>query len=75
MDKKIQSLVRKLIERGMTPASISEGMDYRVSSRTVYRWAKGDCVPQNKRNREVLEKLVSSVEEVRSTPKQPEAKS
>jgi hypothetical protein len=61
MGNEVQEMVLALIQNGMTPHDICERMDHRVSSRTVYRWAKGDCSPQNRRDREVLEKLASSV--------------
>ncbi len=31
----------------MSPQAISEAMEGRVSSRTIYRWAKGESLPQN----------------------------
>lgn len=42
-----KGLVQGLIDRGMTPQEISDGVGGRVSMRTIYRWAKGESVPQN----------------------------
>ncbi len=42
-----KSLVSGLLDLGMTPQEISDGVDGRVSMRTIYRWAKGESVPQN----------------------------
>ena len=55
----IQGMVTSLISSGLTPQQISEEMEKRVSSRTIYRWAKGDSIPQNESDVEVLEALVS----------------
>lgn len=41
----------------MDPITISEAMDNRVSSRTIYRWARGESEPQNSRDVEVLHRL------------------
>jgi hypothetical protein len=45
-----KSLVKGLMEKGMTARDISAGVDEHVSYRTIYRWASGDSVPQNRRN-------------------------
>jgi hypothetical protein len=42
-----QRLVRSLLDLGMTPQQISDGVDGRVSMRTIYRWSKGESIPQN----------------------------
>jgi transposase len=47
-------LVQALIERGMTANEIAEKLDHRVSSRTVYRWAKGKSSPQQMSDLELL---------------------
>ena len=41
----------------MKPDQISEALGGRVSSRTVYRWGQGACVPHNKSDRAALEAL------------------
>jgi hypothetical protein len=43
----------------MTPQEISEAMEQRVSGRTIYRWARGESVPQNETDLKVLEDLVA----------------
>jgi hypothetical protein len=42
-----QGLVKGLMDLGLSPQEISDGVDGRVSMRTIYRWAKGESVPQN----------------------------
>lgn len=55
----VQELVRRLTEdAGMTPQEISEALDSRVSSRTIYRWARGGSFPGNNRDYEALVELV-----------------
>ena len=54
----VKLMVSELISAGLTPQQISEEMDNRVSSRTIYRWAKGDSVPQNESDVEALGDLV-----------------
>lgn len=49
-----QPIVQALIDLGMTPQEVSEGMDGRVSMRTIYRWMKGECLPQNMSNLRAL---------------------
>lgn len=50
-----QNLVKKLLEAdGMSPQKISEAMGERVSSRTIYRWAKGESAPQQKSDYDAL---------------------
>jgi DNA-binding transcriptional regulator YiaG len=39
---------------GMKPEQISEALGGRVSSRTVYRWGQGACIPHNKSDRAAL---------------------
>lgn len=56
----VRSLVLKLIDAGLSPQEISEAMDKRVSSRTIYRWARGESAPQNDMDFKVLEDLVAA---------------
>jgi hypothetical protein len=52
------SLVNDLINiAGLTPQQIAEEMDNRVSSRTIYRWAKGEHMPQQSTDLVALEKV------------------
>lgn len=60
-DMSAQGLVVKLTkEAGMTPQEISEALEGRVSSRTIYRWGNGESEPQNSTDREALETLVAA---------------
>jgi transposase len=51
-------LVNDLINTaGLTPQKIAEEMGNRVSSRTIYRWAKGEHTPQQRTDIDELEKV------------------
>lgn len=53
-----QELVKQLLEvDDMNPDKISKAMDERVSSRTIYRWAKGESAPQQKSDYDALLKV------------------
>lgn len=52
-------LVNELIDSGMTPQTIAEAMDNRVSGRTIYRWAKGESGPQQSSGIKLLQDLVN----------------
>lgn len=55
-------LVKQLLAvPGMTPDRISEELQGRVSRRTVYRWAKGECLPQNPAALAALADLVRQI--------------
>jgi hypothetical protein len=57
----VRELVLKLIDvAGLTPQEISEAMEKRVASRTIYRWARGESAPQNDRDLQVLKDLVAA---------------
>lgn len=58
-------LVQRLIDAGQTPTSIAELLDHRVSARTVYRWSRGETVPQNTRTLEALQSIASKHAPVR----------
>ncbi len=56
----VRDLVLRLMdEAGLSPQEISSAMEKRVSSRTIYRWARGESAPQNDMDLEVLENLVA----------------
>ncbi len=40
-----QTLVNQLMKSGMSAHTIAEKLGHRVSYRTIYRWAKGECAP------------------------------
>ena len=53
-----QTLVLNLLAKGWSHQRIAEGMDDRVSPRTIYRWAKGEHSPQQAKDLVALERLV-----------------
>jgi hypothetical protein len=55
-----KGIVRQLMDQGMTPQEISDGVEGRVSMRTIYRWARGESVPQNQTNFQALINLAAS---------------
>jgi IS30 family transposase len=55
----VRELVLKLVEAGFSPQTISDAMEKRVSSRTIYRWARGESAPQNEMDLKVLLDLVA----------------
>ena len=54
---KAQQLVKRLMERGLSPHQIAEEMDNRVSWRSIYRWAKGEHEPQQPADMVALQKV------------------
>lgn len=52
-----EMIIHLLDEEKMTPQAISEAMDQRVSTRTIYRWSKGESVPQNQSDLSELERI------------------
>lgn len=56
-----RTLVQRLIASGLSPVSISDALEARVSSRTVYRWAKGDSAPQRASDLVALERLAQTL--------------
>lgn len=49
-----KDLTNALLSAGMTPTGISEALAHRVSARTIYRWARGESVPQSKHDLDAL---------------------
>ena len=58
-----QEIVLSLLAKGLSHAAIAEALGGRVSSRTVYRWAKGDTSPQRRSDLVALEQLAKSLQE------------
>ena len=57
-EKTVQEMVIYLLDEAhMKPQEISDSMDGRVSTRTIYRWAKGESLPQNNSDLVVLKRL------------------
>jgi len=52
-----QTIVNTLMERGYSAMQIADLLDGRVSWRTVYRWAKGESVPQRPSDEDALREL------------------
>lgn len=59
---KTKDLVASLLAKGMTHASIAEALGGRVTSRTIYRWAKGETSPQRRSDLIALEQLSQSLQ-------------
>lgn len=56
-----KELVIRLLKEGrLSPIEISEQLGGRVSPRTIYRWAKGESIPQNASDYNALVNLVAS---------------
>ena len=53
--------MQRLIASGLSPVSISDALEARVSSRTVYRWARGDSAPQRRTDLVALERLAQTL--------------
>jgi transposase len=52
-------LVQALMDKGLSAYDIAEKLDQRVSSRTVYRWAKGESTPQQSSDLERLRSIAA----------------
>lgn len=56
--ERVKDIVNQLLDRAkMTPIDIAQALQNRVSSRTVYRWAKGESTPGNSYDLSALEEL------------------
>jgi len=54
-------LVLKLQAAGHSPSDIADKLNGRVSSRTIYRWAKGEHAPQQRSDLIALEELAKGL--------------
>ena len=55
-----QQIVKRLMnECGLSALQIAEEMENRVSWRTIYRWAKGEHMPQQSADLLALEKVAT----------------
>ena len=59
---KTKDLVLSLLARGLSHAAIAEALGGRVTSRTIYRWAKGETSPQRRSDLVALEHLSKSLQ-------------
>jgi hypothetical protein len=60
-EERARTLVLQLQSAGHTPNDIAEKLNNRVSSRTIYRWAKGEHAPQQRSDLVALERLAQSL--------------
>ena len=56
-----QALVNQLMKNGMSAHAIAEKLGQRVSYRTIYRWAKGECAPHQPSDLEALRAIARGV--------------
>ena len=61
LTERARKLVLKLQAAGHSPSDIAEKLNGRVSSRTIYRWAKGEHAPQQRSDLVALEQLAASM--------------
>ena len=59
--ERARELVLQLQAAGHSPSDIVEQLNGRVSSRTIYRWAKGEHAPQQRSDLVALEKLAEGL--------------
>tara|TARA_B100001778_G_scaffold266680_1_gene227837 strand:- start:520 stop:729 length:210 start_codon:yes stop_codon:yes gene_type:complete len=62
LTEKARTLVLKLQAAGHSPSAIAEKLNGRVSSRTIYRWAKGEHAPQQRSDLIALEQLAETMD-------------
>jgi hypothetical protein len=55
----IKSIITGLMSSGLSAPDIADGLDHRVSVRTIYRWAKGESEPQQTSDVDALKKLAA----------------
>jgi hypothetical protein len=55
----IKSIINGLMTCGLSAPDIADGLDHRVSVRTIYRWAKGESEPQQTSDVDALKKLAN----------------
>lgn len=59
--EKARKLVLTLQAAGHSPSDIADQLNGRVSSRTIYRWAKGEHAPQQRSDLIALEELAKGL--------------
>lgn len=62
LTERARTLVLKLQAAGHSPSEIAEKLNGRVSSRTIYRWAKGEHAPQQRSDLIALEQLAETMD-------------
>ncbi len=62
LTERARTLVLKLQAAGHSPSEIAEKLNGRVSSRTIYRWAKGEHAPQQRSDLIALEELAETMD-------------
>lgn len=53
----VKDMVQRLFKANLKPQTLADALDGRVSGRTIYRWSKGESVPQQKADILALERL------------------
>jgi hypothetical protein len=53
-------VVHLIDNQEMSPQEISAAMGGRISSRTIYRWARGESLPQRGADRTALEEVYAA---------------
>ena len=56
----LQTIVNALLQMGLTPQEIAEGVDNRIGWRTIYRYKNAKTQANNKQHIEALRKLLES---------------
>lgn len=70
-----QEITSRLIRDGYSALQIAELLGQRVSWRTIYRWAKGESVPQRAGDEEALRALLAQIEAAKEATPEAEAES
>jgi len=55
-----EMVIHLIDNQEMSPQDISEAMGGRISSRTIYRWARGESLPQRGADRIALEEVYTA---------------
>jgi hypothetical protein len=66
-----QEITSRLMASGYSAMQIAELLGQRVSWRTIYRWAKGESVPQRVSDEEALRALATEIEATPPSPTPP----
>jgi hypothetical protein len=56
-----QELLLILKSKGLSIAQIAQLMENKINKRTLFRWIKGDAIPQRRNDVEKLQSLVDSL--------------
>lgn len=56
------TIIKQLLDQGLTHAQIAERSGNRVSARTIHRWAKGEAVPKQMAHVKALKRLLQRMQ-------------